>query len=293
MPLIHERTFRVRHYECDAYGHVNNANYLRYMQEAALDAAAAAGYDLARHVELGTGWLVRDIDVEYFSPLRYGESVVVKTWVMDLRRVRSRRVYELRRAGTDELVARGTTDWVYVNTATGQPQTVPDEMMAAFFPEGTPPTAPPRERPPDPPPPPPGVFKVRRPALWQDIDAVGHVNNARYLGYVSDCGFQVASAHGWTADRMRAEGFGIVVRSLRLHYKQPALLDDELEIATWAYGARRASAQRAFTITRVRDGALLVQVDGLYAWVDIVTGQPTRIPESFLASFAPNFANSP
>ncbi len=290
MPLMHERTFRVRHYECDAYGHVNNANYLRYMQETALDAAAAAGYDVARYAALGTGWLARDIDVEYFSPLRYGESVVVKTWVMDIRRVRSRRAYELRRAGTDEKVAQGATDWVYVNTATGQPRTVPDEMMAAFFPEGTPPPAPPRERPPDPPPPPPGVFTVRRPALWQDIDAVGHVNNARYLGYVSDCGFQVASAHGWTADRMRAEGFGIVVRRLNLHYKQPAVLDDELEIATWAYGARRASAHRAFTITRVRDGALLMQVDGLYAWVDLVTGAPTRIPASFLASFAPNFA---
>jgi len=46
MPLIHERAFRVRHYECDAYGHVNHANYLRYMQEAALDASAAAGYDI-------------------------------------------------------------------------------------------------------------------------------------------------------------------------------------------------------------------------------------------------------
>ncbi len=49
-PPIHvpflERAFRVRSYECDGYGHVNHANYLRYMQEAAFDASAAAGYDL-------------------------------------------------------------------------------------------------------------------------------------------------------------------------------------------------------------------------------------------------------
>ena len=49
MPMTHVRTLRVRHYECDPYGHVNQANYLRYMQEAAFGASAAAGYDLARY----------------------------------------------------------------------------------------------------------------------------------------------------------------------------------------------------------------------------------------------------
>ena len=41
-PVTHTRTFRIRHYECDRYGHVNNANYIRYMQEAAMDASAAS-----------------------------------------------------------------------------------------------------------------------------------------------------------------------------------------------------------------------------------------------------------
>jgi acyl-CoA thioesterase FadM len=46
---VHERTFRVRHYECDARGQVHLAGYLRYMQEAAFDASAALGYDLERY----------------------------------------------------------------------------------------------------------------------------------------------------------------------------------------------------------------------------------------------------
>src|SRR5512143_835096 len=112
MPLTNTTTFRVRYVECDAYGHVNNANYLRYMQETAFDASAAAGYDLARYATLGTHWLVRQTDVEFLAPLRYGDSVTVKTWVEDFRRVRSRRAYELRRAETGEVVARAITDWV-------------------------------------------------------------------------------------------------------------------------------------------------------------------------------------
>jgi len=140
MPHVHERTFRIRHYECDAYGHVNNTHYLRYMQETAFDASAAVGYDLPRYAALGQHWLVRETEIEYLSPLHYGDAVRVKTWVADFRRVRSRRMYELYNAASGELAARASTDWVYLNTATGQPATVPPEMITAFFPEGAPPT---------------------------------------------------------------------------------------------------------------------------------------------------------
>ena len=36
--------FRVRHYESDALGHVNNAAYLHYLEQAAIEHSTAAGY---------------------------------------------------------------------------------------------------------------------------------------------------------------------------------------------------------------------------------------------------------
>ncbi len=138
MLLTHTRTFRVRYYECDTYGHVNHTNYLRYMQETAFDASAAAGYDLDRYAAMGRHWLVRETDIEYLSPLHYGDSVQVKTWVADFRRVRSRRDYELRLLGSEELVARAHTDWAFLDSATGRPAPIPPEMIAAFFADGPP-----------------------------------------------------------------------------------------------------------------------------------------------------------
>ena len=79
MPLTHTRTFRVRYYECDTRGHVNHTNYLRYMQEAAFDASAAAGYDLARYEAMDRFWLVRATDIEIMRSLSYADSVQVKT----------------------------------------------------------------------------------------------------------------------------------------------------------------------------------------------------------------------
>ncbi|MCP4539314.1 MAG: acyl-CoA thioesterase [Chloroflexi bacterium] len=171
MPLTHIRTFRVRHYECDAYEHVKYANYLNYMQEAAFDASAAAGYDQARYDAMGHYWLVRETDVEYLRPLRYGDSVQVKTWVTDFRRGRSRRAYELELVESAELVARASTDWVFLNRDTGRPTTIPSEMINAFYPEGLPEQAPPRSRFPTAPPPSPGVFRLRQQVRWQDIDS--------------------------------------------------------------------------------------------------------------------------
>jgi acyl-CoA thioester hydrolase len=287
MPLTHERIFRIRHYECDAYGHVNNTNYLRYMQEAAFDASAAAGYDLARYAALGQHWLVRQTEIEYLAPLRYGDRVRVRTWVEDFRRVHSRRAYELYRVGDDELAARGATDWVYVDDQTGRPTKIPAEMVAKFLPDGAPPVSPRRHLPASPPPP-PGRFAMRRKVMWQEIDPAGHVNNAQYLAYISDCGFEVAEAYGWPADRMQAAGFGILVRRHHIEYLEPALLGDELEVATWAYNMRRATASRVYTITRMADGGAVARADVFYAWVNLKTGLPGRIPEDFRADFAAN-----
>jgi acyl-CoA thioester hydrolase len=293
MPLTHTRTFRVRYYECDAYGHVNNANYLRYMQEAAFDASAAAGYDLARYAAMGHHWLIRETDIEYIQPLRYGDTVHVKTWVADFQRVRSRRAYEFRRDGADELVARASTDWVYLDDASGRPAPIPLEMMAAFYPEGLPAEATaPRERLAPTPLPPPGVFRMRRRVEWRDIDTVGHVNNAVYLAYIEDCGVQVAVAYGWPIARMGAAGFALVARRHQIEYKQPAVLDDELEVATWISEVRHTSAIRHYTVTRLSDGALLARVRTFWVWIDLQTGRPIRIPDAFMADFAANIAGA-
>jgi acyl-CoA thioester hydrolase len=288
--LIHTRTFRVRHYECDAYGHVNHANYLRYMQEAAIEASGAAGYDEARYEEIGHFWLIRETEIEYLRPLRYNDVVEVKTYVVDFRRVRSRRAYEFSLAGSGESVAHARTDWAFLDRATLRPAAIPEEMKIAFFPEGTPNVMPPRERFPEPPPPPPSVFHQHRRAEWRDLDQAGHVNNAVYLNYIEDCGVGMVAAFGWPIPRMTAEGFAVVARQHRIEYKQPALLDDELEVTTWLSEVQDSTAIRHSTVTRVCDKALLMQARTVHVWVDLETGKPKPIPEPFLRDLAPTLA---
>ena len=285
MPAVHQESFRVRYSECDAFGCVHNIQHLRWMQEAAFDASAAVGYDLARYAGLGRVWLVRDTDIEYLRPLAYGDEVLVKTWVLDFRRSHSRRRYEFVRAGSGELAAQAVTDWVYVDVDTLRPAAVPVEMQLAFCPEGAPEPGAARMRFPDQPPPPPEAFTTRLRVEWGDIDSMWHVNNAAYLGYLEAAATRLCEARGWPLERMMAEGFGIVARRHRIEYRQPAKLGDELEAATWLSDARQATALRHDTLRRVADGALLVRGQTRWVWVNLQNRRPIRIPPAFVSAF--------
>lgn len=293
MPLTYTRTFRVRHYECDAYGHVNAPNYLRYMQEAAMEASAAVGYDEARYLTLGSLWLIRETDIEYLAPLRYGDSVAVTTWVEDFRRVRSRRRYEFVKVGTDERVAQAATDWVYIDRTSGQPAHIPQVMIDAFMEHGVPASASPREKFPDAPPAPPGAFTLRRRVEWRDIDAAGHVNNATYANYIEDAAIQAARAVGWPLARMQAEHLAAMARRHRIEYRQQAALDDELLITTYLSDVRRSTVTRHYKIERPADGTLILQAYSVWMAVDLSADRLTRFPASFNDDFASTIAREP
>ncbi len=292
MPHTYTRNFRIRSYECDAYGHLYNANYLRLMQETATDASADAGYDAQRYQQLNRTWLIRNTDIEYILPLDYEDRIAIRTWVADIRRVSSRRMYEFIKLDSGELAARAHSDWVFIDSQTGRPTSIPIELASAFFPEGVPTSFPNRESLPTAPPPPPGAFHMRRRVVWQDIDMLGHVNNAVYLDYATECGMQVVAAHHWPVTRMLSEGFGILLRRNQVHYLQPAFLGDEIEITTWFSNLRFSTATRHYQISRVEDHATLAWIHALGVWVDLKSGRPIRIPKEMIADFAPNLAES-
>lgn len=290
MPRTHQREFRVRQYECDAYGHLNNANYVRFMQESAFDASAAAGFSNREYKEMERTWLIRATEIAYLQPVFYGDTIAVTTWVEDFRRATSRRAYLLERTSDGAAVARGFTDWVFWDTTNERPSQIPYQVQHAFFPEGLPESFPPREPFPKPPASPEGVYHYEFNVEWRDIDTAGHVNNAAYLDYVEEAGFAVVSAHGWSFDRMTGSGFAIFVRRHQVQYLQPAFYGDLLRIQTWASDVRRSTAVRHYSFSRPSDGALLARVSSLGVWVDLETGRPIRIPTSFIADFATNLS---
>ena len=119
------RRFRVRRYELDFYHHVNNAVYVQYMEEAAIEASTAIGFSPDWYRDHEASWVMRRLTIRYQSSVTYGDEVEVATWVSEMGGVRCTREYDLRRVGDGAAVARARAVWIHIDRKTGQPLRLP------------------------------------------------------------------------------------------------------------------------------------------------------------------------
>jgi acyl-CoA thioester hydrolase len=132
MTRIHVHTFAVPPAAIDVNGHVNNLEYLRWMQDAATAHSTAVGWPYERYAREGAGWFVRSHSIEYLHPARAGETLSALTWVAGFGTGSSPRRYLFWRAQDRQVVARAETLWVFVDFATGRPQRIPAALREAF-----------------------------------------------------------------------------------------------------------------------------------------------------------------
>jgi len=69
--------FKVRDYECDMQGIVNNANYQHYMEHARHEFLHEVGLDFAELTREGIILVVKRIEIDYLSSLRSGDLFTV------------------------------------------------------------------------------------------------------------------------------------------------------------------------------------------------------------------------
>lgn len=114
----------------DGNGHVNNVAYIQWMQDIAVEHYAHIGGIEAQGP--GATWVVREHKVEYLFPAFKGEEIQMRTWVENIRRVRSLRKYEFVRKSDNKILVKGKTDWVFVDIKTGSPRAVPEKVIKIF-----------------------------------------------------------------------------------------------------------------------------------------------------------------
>lgn len=129
------------------------------------------------------------------------------------------------------------------------------------------------------------VYEHQLTVVDDDLDAMNHVNNLRYLKWC----LQAAVAHsrqvGWSSQRYRELGFGFIVRAHQIKYRVPAVLGDEIVVRTWITGMEKVSSDRRFQVVRQSDGKRLAEAATTWVFVDLKTLKLTRIPEEVRAAF--------
>lgn len=132
MPRIYVKNLSVGEDVIDVHAHINNQEFLRWMQEIAIEHSTAQGWPMALYLQNGTSWYVRSHFIEYLRPGLLGDQLRLCTWVAELAQRQSVRRTLFLREADHQILARAETQWIFVNLKNGRPVTIPEELRSAF-----------------------------------------------------------------------------------------------------------------------------------------------------------------
>ena len=118
---------KVRTYECDSYGHVNNAVYLNYLEFARMDYLNQIGFDYKGIVDAGFAIYVTRVDISYKSSAFFYDELLIDTEPVKLGAVSGTLRQKIsKRDGT--VCAEADVTWAFV-TREGRPSRIPPQFF--------------------------------------------------------------------------------------------------------------------------------------------------------------------
>ncbi len=129
MPIAFEQAIRPQPADIDELGHVNNAVYVRWIQEIAVAHWRAVADP--EHVD-SVIWVVTRHEIDYRSSSLSGEDLTIRTWVGVPKGARFDRFVEIRDDSGRVRVSARTT-WALVDPATRRPMRVTHDIAAPFL----------------------------------------------------------------------------------------------------------------------------------------------------------------
>lgn len=125
--LIHVTKMPIRWGDMDAYGHVNNTVYFRYMEQARVEWVE----DMQVPVRPGgAGPVIINASCTFLIPMNYPGMVEVRTFVGTIGRSSCQTYVEMRIEGDDRVYAEGAAKVVWMDTQTGKSVPLPDHVRA-------------------------------------------------------------------------------------------------------------------------------------------------------------------
>lgn len=240
---LYSQDFTLTSGQCD----LSNRALLRFFadcfQEAARNHAEALGLGVEHLAEAQKHWALTRILVTIDHIPERGETVTVNTWPKGMEGVFAFRDFEMK-SGDGQMLARATSSWVVVDAETKRilPPPKDFELMFALkdrhalttLPEKIETQLPEMDL---------HVRKIR----YSDLDLIAHVNNARYLDFITDV---IAENR---EGRFEPAGYCI-------NFLKEIKLGDTLSIHLL-----KSNTENRHTVTGVRQGGVLC----FTAWVEV------------------------
>jgi len=173
---------RVRFGSVDRSNRLTMGSIFSFFQEAAISHAADLGVGMDMLENTGQAWILSRLSIFAERRPLFDEAVMISSWPRRREKLFAYRDYEIRDSFGAAAV-RGRAAWLIIDIEKRRPlriepilESLPPNDGIDAFPAG-PAGLGAREN---------LVNKMKRAALYSDIDYFGHVNNARYVQWIQD-----------------------------------------------------------------------------------------------------------
>lgn len=113
---------------------------------------------------------------------------------------------------------------------------------------------------------------------FYELDPYDHVNHTNYFSYFETARIDYLTDMGWGLDRLKEQGFQLVVVELHARFSAAARFGEELTIHTWIEEVGRVKSTWQQVMLRGDEEVARLSVSA--AFTDL-SGHPRRIPADF------------
>ena len=247
-------------HDLNCWGRIRPISLARFMEDTAVAAAAAAGFNAAWYKGHKSGWFMRNLTLQQIGSVTGSELLTVSTWVSNIGRLRLDTEYEIHRPDGAP-VAVGRAERVYMDLVRLRPQALDPAMTAAWsaqvpsnlWRDLDTPMVPLSE---------PSATHTQQAYLY-DTDYLGHVNNTVYLNWLEESARE--ALHEALPQDPAPNGYRIALQKIAITYLVPTRPGEVVTITT-----RPVQGTEAGDLVQLNqellgsDGTLRVRAETMY-----------------------------
>ena len=119
-----------------------------------------------------------------------------------------------------------------------------------------------------------------------DIDGLGHANNAVYVSWLERCAWRHSQFLGLDLTEYRRLDRAMAVLRHEIDYLASSYEEQQLQMATWIVESdQRLKMDRCFQLIRPEDGVTLLRAKTTFVCIELSSGKPKRMPREFVDGY--------
>lgn len=125
----HEQELTVTKDHIDLLNHVNNIEYVRWVQDI-----AEAHWNLKTSQEIRQDyyWFMISHHIQYKGEAFLGDTILLKTFILNSKGAKSTRAVDIYNKKTNKLLASSETIWCFMSHETNRPARIPEDIANLF-----------------------------------------------------------------------------------------------------------------------------------------------------------------